>query len=493
MFIVVPYLTSEPVTYGIYTVCISISIFLAYADLGFLGAGQKYAAEYFAKGDRQEEIQVIGFTNFILLVFLALFSVGFLILSFHPEFLIKDLAPGKQEMIASSLLLILALFTPVTLLQRLLQMIYGIRLEDYIIQRTNIVASLLKIVSVLWFFRNGEYNIVGYFLFVQIVNLLAAFITLLIARKRYNYDFNALLRSIHFNRRVFTKTKTLAFTSLYLTFTWILYYELDPTVIGKFLGPNHVAIYAIGLTVLSFFRSILGILFSPFNARFNHFIGIGDEEGLRLIYSKVTTILAPIVVIPIVTITLLISPLILSWVGVNYVDSVEITQYLILCNIFAFITYPTSIFLMAKERIKEIFLISTLIPIIYWTGIISTYHFFGLKSFAIFKLIAFGASAIGYYFIMIRFLKINTFRSLKEFFLPMLLPILFLIGVSHLIIDHLPVEKSKINLLIVSVTATLLLTIAFVIQYLMSSNIRSTLKGIIPILSANSKRSKNNT
>ena len=74
MFIVIPYLTSEPEIYGIYTVCISVSIFLAYADLGFLSAGQKYAAEYFAKGKRQEEIKVIGFTTFILLVFYCFFQ-----------------------------------------------------------------------------------------------------------------------------------------------------------------------------------------------------------------------------------------------------------------------------------------------------------------------------------------------------------------------------------------------------------------------------------
>lgn len=185
MFIVIPYLTSEPTIYGIYTVCISMSIFLAYADLGFMGAGQKYAAEYFAKGKRKEEIKVIGFTHFILLVFLLLFSIIFLILSFHPEFLLKNLASGKQVVIASSLLLILALSSPITLLQRLLQMIFGIRLEDYIVQRTNIAGSLLKILSVLWFFRNGQYNIVGYFLFAQIVNFFAALLTLLIARKRY--------------------------------------------------------------------------------------------------------------------------------------------------------------------------------------------------------------------------------------------------------------------------------------------------------------------
>ena len=69
MFVVIPYLTSNPTIYGIYSVCISFSIFLAYADLGFMGAGQKYAAEYFARKEYDEEIKVIGFTNFILFVF----------------------------------------------------------------------------------------------------------------------------------------------------------------------------------------------------------------------------------------------------------------------------------------------------------------------------------------------------------------------------------------------------------------------------------------
>jgi O-antigen/teichoic acid export membrane protein len=479
MFIVIPYLTSEPTIYGIYTVCISISIFLAYADLGFIGAGQKYAAEYFAKAESMEEIKVIGFTISVLIVFLLLFSGFFLFLSSQPELLLKNLTPGNQKTIASSLLLILALFTPVTMLQRLLQMIFGIRLEDYIIQRTNIVASLLKIISVLWFFKNTQYNIVGYFLFSQIINLIAALLTLLIARKRYKYDFKALFISIHFNRTVFLKTKNLAFTSLYLTFTWILYYELDPIAIGKLLGANQVAIYAIGITVLSFFRSILGIIFSPFSARFNHFIGLGDEGGLKLFYLQVITLLAPVTIIPIVVITLLAFPLILSWVGPDYIKSVEILKYLVLCNLFAFITYPTGMLLMAQERLKEMYFINTLIPIVFWCGILATYNFWGLKSFAIFKLIAFAMSAFVYYSIMLKFLNMSILKSLKEISRPIIFPLLFIIISSFLIRDILPCEKSKLNLLIVAISAGFLILSSFVIQYFLSAKWRDQISKIL--------------
>ena len=49
LFIVVPSLSEDKEIYGIYTLCISFNIFLSYADLGFIGAGKKFAAEYYAK------------------------------------------------------------------------------------------------------------------------------------------------------------------------------------------------------------------------------------------------------------------------------------------------------------------------------------------------------------------------------------------------------------------------------------------------------------
>jgi len=468
MFIVIPYLSSEPTIYGIYSVCISFSIFLAYADLGFMGAGQKYAAEYFAKGNQKEEIKVIGFTNFILLLFLLLFTIAFFMLSQNPSLLVKGLDSLENHRIASSLLLILAIFTPTTLLQRLLQMIFGIRMEDFIVQRTNIVGSLIKILSVLWFFRNGKYDIVGYFLFTQIINFIAALLTLFIARKRYNYNFKALIGELRFNKAAFDKTKGLAFASLFITVSWILYYELDSVAIGKFLGAGQVAIYAIGLTILSFFRSILGILFSPFNVRFNHFIGMGDEDALRSFFLQIVVILAPIVILPIIVIAIFARPIILTWVGNHYTESIVVVQFLVFCNVFAFVTYPTSFMLVAKERQKALYFVNAILPLVFWIGIFVTIKVWGVNAFAIFKLVAFICSAVILYQLMIKYLKLNWIDSFKKIFSPMFFPILFLIATSVTIERFLPGEKSKLNLLIVAAVMGGLLLISFVIQYLSS-------------------------
>lgn len=479
MFIVIPYLTADPNIYGIYTVCLSISIFLSYADLGFLSAGQKYAAEYYIREEKKEEIKVIGFTSLILLSFLMILSVLFTYLSFNPTLVVKNLVSGTGSSVASSLLLILALFTPVTLLQRISQMIFSIRIEDFIVQRSNIVASILKIISVLWFFRQGNYNIVGYFLFTQIVNLIAVLVTLVIARLRYNYDFKALFCALHFDVKVYNKIKKVAFTSLFVTISWIVYYELDPLVISKVLGANQVAIYAIGLTVLSFFRSILGIMFSPFNARFNYFVGNNDEEGLKLFFLQIVTTFAPFVVLPIVALTILSKPLVLSWVGKDYMESVVITQFLVCCNLFAFITYPAGILLLAKERVKDMFKINLLIPAVYWLGIAGMFPLLGLKSFAVFKLIAFFLSAISYYFLIFRYLNINFSKMFSIIFMPLFLPVTFLIFLGLIAVDYLPIDKTKLNLLTVAVTTGVLIFISFVVLYLSSKKWRENFSKII--------------
>jgi O-antigen/teichoic acid export membrane protein len=479
MFGVIPYLTSDPTTYGIYSVCISFSIFLSYADLGFMGAGQKYASEYFARGDREEEIKVIGFTSFILLIFLLLFSVGFFVLSLSPDILVKGINSANQYYVASSLLLILAVFTPTTLLQRLLQMIFGIRMEDFIIQRANVIGSVFKIVSVLWFFREGKYDIVGYFLFAQIVSFIAALFTLFIARKKYNYNFIYLFRSIHFNKLLFYKTNGLAFASLFMTISWILYYELDSVGIAILLGAKNVAIFAIGLTVLSFFRTIFGILFSPFNVRFNHIIGLGDDNILKPFYLHIVTILAPFVVFPILTIAILARPIVLTWVGGDYVESVAIVQFLVFCNVFAFITYPTNFMLVAKEQQKALYFVNALLPFIFWLGILFTINILGVYSFAVFKLVAVIFASLVLYKLMIDYLKLNILDSVKKIFLPMLFPILFLIFTAFLIRDYLPETKSKLNLLVVAIVMGVLIVLSFMIQYFVSQKLRQEFSKVL--------------
>ena len=236
------------------------------------------------------------------------------------------------------------------------------------------------------------------------------------------------------------------------------------------MGVEQVAIFSIGLTVSSFFRSILGGLFGPFSSRFNHFIGVNDFTGLKAFYYHVTVTLAPIVVIPTLTIVLLAKPLILSWVGEDYLESVEIAQFLILVYSFSFIAYPASFLITALQRIREMYIISTLMLFIYWFGVFSTYSVLGLKSFALCKLISYIISVYCYILIIMKLLNKNYKDLIKEIFTPLLFPLSFLFISVYFLGDYLPTEKSKLNLLICIIIGSILASFTFLLLYI--SNLR---------------------
>ena len=147
MMIVIPMISSNKTLFGIYSICISTSIFLSYADLGFVSAGIKYAGEYYAKKDSNKEIQLYGFTGLVLFVFVSIISVIYLYLSFHPNILIKDLNDPLHLLTAGKLLLIQAIFSYNTVLQRFTEGVFQVRIQQYIFQRISIIGSTFKIAS----------------------------------------------------------------------------------------------------------------------------------------------------------------------------------------------------------------------------------------------------------------------------------------------------------------------------------------------------------
>jgi len=187
-----------------------------------------------------------------------------------------------------------------------------------------------------------------------------------IAIIRYQYNIFVFFKAFKFSWPIFNKTKSLAFGSLFLTVMWIFYYELDAFAIAKLLGPESVAIYAVGFTAMTFLRSLYGVLYSPFFARFNHYIGLNDISGLRGLYLTIVIMTLPLVVFPIMSLFLLMGPFINAWVGSHYQNSVLIAQLLIICFIYGAVSYPGSFLIIAQERIRILYITAAVAPIIYW-------------------------------------------------------------------------------------------------------------------------------
>jgi len=475
MFIVVPRLSEMPNIYGIYSITISASIFFSYADFGFLSAGFKYSSESFSKGDRKSELEIIGFSGFILIIFLSLCALCIFVLAYKPQIIIAGIEDPKELAVASYLLSILSLSFPIVFIQRLLRIIFGIRVEEYVYQRISIAGSIVKILSVFYFFNAGQYNIVGYYLFFQFVNFIVCILAILIARKRYQYDFYILFRSLRFSKNLFKKTRKMALVTFCSSIAHVLFYEIDSLVIAKFLGAHFVAIYAIGFTFQSFIRNLAGTIFGPFSARFNHFIGTNNYSGLKSFYKTIVSTSIPIIVLPIVSILMLMEPFILCWVGDTYMPSILIAQFLVACFIYSFLVSPAASLIIAQEKIRMLYYLSFIPLIVYWSGIFLTFPSLKLTSFAILKFVGYTVSAIIALIASYQLLRDQTFQTFKSAIIPLFLPCIFMILTLTYLTQYLPDEKSKLNLLLVITTGVIVSGISLILYYLTSQPFRGNI------------------
>jgi O-antigen/teichoic acid export membrane protein len=406
IFIVVPYLSNNKELYGLYLLCTSMVLFLTYSDLGFIGAGQKFAAEEYAKNNFSKEAEIIGFTSFILLCASILFSLLMFFLSFYPHVFIKNLN-STNNFIASRLYLILGFFTPINiLLQRIITNILVIRLKDYISYRIEIFFNLIKILSVFYFFQN-KYLIVEYFLFIQIISLVSSLLTILIIRKSENYNFIYLFKNINFNIYYYNLIKKLALSSMLTTLAWVIYFELDLVYISKLFGPKQVAIYGVAFTFLNFLRTLWNNVFSPFAVPFNHLVASKNYEDLHKLFNNLIFYTFPISIIITLSLFLISQKFVNFWVGNDYQDSIIILQILISTSGLGFIIQPASFYFIATLKYRILIFLSILLPIIFLFTALLTVPIYGVVGFAISKSIALLFTFfISYYFI-------NTFADHK--------------------------------------------------------------------------------
>ncbi len=476
MVVVIPLITNNQVIYGVYSICISTAMFLGYADLGFVSAGTKFAAESYAKGEHKDELKLHGFTGFILFLFITLIVAFYLLFSYNPSLLIKDISSPEVLSIASKLLLIQAIFSYNTILHRFVSAVFQVRIDQYIYQRINIVASLIKIASVFYFFSPGKYDIVGYFLFHKAVTLSALLYSLWTISTRYKIPVLGYFKAFRFDKAVYNKTKGLAFSSLFATVMWILYYELDIIVIGKLLGASAVAIFALSFTSMKFLRSLSSVIFSPFDSRYNHFIGLNDNKGMIALLQRVVQFSMPIFVLIVISIVVLSKKLILSWAGIEYFDS-WIILALLACNfMYSFIVIPGASMLTVKLKIKEMYKINFVMVLIFWTGVFTTKDYWGINSFAIFKLIAGTAAMLFYLKVLLEVMEINLPEFLKRTVLRLITPVIIQVLFLLAIVGYLPEVKSQINLLTVVAAGGVATLLGFVSLYLTSSYYKSQYK-----------------
>ena len=446
LFIVTPFISENQTLYGIYSVCMSLSFFFNYADLGLLTAGQKYAAEYYAQGNKKEEIKIIGFTTFLLLCFFTIIGICFLPFAIKHDLLIHHLNPENSN-ILSGLIIALICSSPFIAFRRVLYLVYSIRIEQYKYQIISLTSHIVKIISIFFFFGNGNYLLVEYFVFIQIIDALATTLLSVMIFIKYEYTTIVFFKSFRYDKVIWSRINKLMVASLFTTISWILYYELDLLILSKISKPEIVALYSAAFTVLSLSRNYLAVIYSSFSARYNHFVGQNNYNGLKHFFIKNLIILFPFVCFPIIIFVISGNAFVISWVGPEYKETVILSKILLLGNLLAFVSYPSQQYITATNNINSLYLLSIILPVLFYVGIGFSYCYWGIYSFAIFKAVAQIISSAYSFIISLKKMNLNLWEILRCIIKNYNLPLFVLVFLSYVSIPFMNSNKDAICLM----------------------------------------------
>lgn len=478
LMIVTPMLTSNKELFAIYCTCLSLTTFLSYADLGFISASAKFASESIGKGEKLEAISIIGLSVWFSILAGIIFALFIGLVAWKPCLVFKDIQAGESTRIASNLLMILSFSSLNLIIQRNIIAIFAIRLEEYIPRRISLAFHIVTIFSVFWFFRAGHQEITGYYLFSQVGLFATTIICIALIIKRYGYKWQDLVRSVRFNRDIFRRTKRLAFSSLLGMVGWILYYEMDTLFIAKFIGYTSLAYFALAATIINFIRGILGVFYSPFQARFNHFIGQQNENGLKNLYGKLIVLSKPFILFTGISIFSLMGFLINAWIGPAYKESVLLCRVLLLIYFFSYFQYPSGMLLFAQSRTSEMNALIICNTIIFWVGTLLTYKNLGVLAPVLFKAVTFIVSGIYHFIQSSKYLDIRIVRFARESYAPLVIPALLQVAFLELIKSSLILETGKVYLLIIVAVGALATMLAIFAHYLTSKSFMSSLEAL---------------
>ena len=492
VLIVMPRLSAFHEHLGIYALANSLLSYMAYGDFGFLGAGIKYATESHARQDTRE-LDFVGFVTAVLFLALGLFlvcTVGFVI--FYNVVKLKNVSSELAQFF-NYVMMVLIIFSPVYVLRRIVQVFYSIRFEDYYLRIFFGLGSILKIISSFILVKQDPAGVGHYFLFGNIVDLFIVILCFFFAFKRYDISFVVFFKKVKISKKIYEEVKHLAFASLFSTFSWMIFFELDSLFLATFGNFSQIGLMAACLMLVGYLRTIMGIFFSPFSVRFNYFTGLRDYKGLSEVCVELVNFSFPFSLFFVFSIALLTKPLLLSWLGPTYLLAVTCTVLYILSFAFSFAQYPGGMMLVSLERNKEMVISSFIVAVVYWLGVAIFFKSLGIVAIGLFKLICFVLMFIFYMYKIIVFTKI----SFKDFLIRKIglgsgiLVILYFLDffVERVLFKN--VYKSYWMVGEIILVGASYFFIAVLLYYLVSSDFRKTFKKIVGLLNLSYFSKKN--
>ena len=135
--------------------------------------------------------------------------------------------------------------------------------------------------------------------------------------------------------------------------------------------------------------------------------------------------------------------------------------------------------LVAIEMVKEMYIVATLQPIIFWISIYLFYPGYGLITFGLFKFITIVLAEIFYLSILFKKINLNLQILFNKIIKPLLIPVLVLLLILYLFYNDFPYSKSKSNLFYISSVGLGALITSCITLYFTSNDFKFSVNKVI--------------
>jgi O-antigen/teichoic acid export membrane protein len=475
MFFTIPNITSSVSTqvYGTYAAILSFTVFLSYADFGFLSAANKYGCDQYLKKDKNKEIELIAAATFVQTIAFLVFALICFVFAWKPSIIMSGLDKDLNN-ISSKLFILLAVFAFTTIPRRVIYAIAQFRIEAYRISPWMSLVGVANILLVFMIFTsNNNMNIVYYYFFTNLLVFIVIMGLGIHFFRKWNYSIKYFLSNFRFNKKALKLLWPFASASLLGSFMYVLYYEMDTFYICKFISVNELAFYSIGVILSGVFRRISSTLISPYMPKFNEFYVHNDDIGMKNFYLSSVAVTTPFVLIPVIVSIMLMPQFIIAWVGEKFVSSILISQLLVGAWILAPLMDLPSFIINAKVKIRLMYISSILVTALFWAIVITFKDQYGIKAVAAGKFISSMASGIFLLYVSHLLIKLKLSEYFRKIILPIVIVALFTI-IACIPFTGAAMVKNKTELLRITLVGGLISFISIIFYISISKQFRSS-------------------
>lgn len=309
--------------YGLWILVGSVTLHFSLLDLGYGGAVVKFIAQYRARRDSQALNEIASTMFFVMAVF-GLIAYGLAaLLAFNLGSLFPSLTAGQAQL-GTSMLLMIALYVamsfPFSIFGGVTSGFQRYDANNFVAVATSILAAVVNVVVLL----------LGYGLIVLVASTTFVRIAAFLAYRRTAYRVYPALRIRPALASRARLREVTGFSVYSAAIDWAnkLNYQVDVLVIGAFIGPASVAVWAIAERIISgtqrLTNQLNGVLFPLIvdsdATRNQHRLQQILHQGTRLSLATV---------VPIATVLIVLGdPLVRAWTSPEMAAAVPVLQIL---------------------------------------------------------------------------------------------------------------------------------------------------------------------